>query len=147
MAFKVLISALATGVGNIQSVVRALDYAVASPKEIAVTSDADAVRRTDVLVVPGQGSFGAFASGIGRGLREAVLEHIERGKPYLGICLGLQILFEESDEAPGVRGLGVLPGRVRRLEPGTSDDGVPLALPHIGWNVAQPVSGRDADVA
>ncbi|HVJ90537.1 MAG TPA: imidazole glycerol phosphate synthase subunit HisH [Labilithrix sp.] len=131
------IVALATGHGNVRSVVRALERATSDtgPREITPTNDAETVRRADVLVVPGQGAFGAFAAALDGGLRETVLEHIRAGKPYLGICLGLQILFEESDEAPGARGLGVLQGRVRRLVPGLDGElGRPLPLPHIGWN-------------
>lgn len=133
------ISAIASGVGNIQSVLRALESTVPGTKDIAVTSDPGAVRLADVLVVPGQGSFGAFAASIDGELREALVEHIYAGKPYLGICLGLQILFEESDEAPGVRGLGVLRGRVGRLDVGREAD-APRPLPHIGWNRAEPTS-------
>lgn len=104
-----------------------------------MTRDPDRVRLADVLVVPGQGSFGAFAAALDeRGLREAVREKIAEGTPYLGICLGLQVLFESSAEAPGARGLGVFAGAVNRLAPGTDSDGRPLALPHIGWNLAEP---------
>jgi imidazole glycerol-phosphate synthase subunit HisH len=138
----VRIAALATGVGNLRSVVRALERAVQGSKEVFVTADPDVVRRSDVLVVPGQGSFGAFAAAIdGHGLREALLERIQAGTPYLGICLGLQILFESSDEAPGARGLGVLRGHVRKLDPGTEEGANGsslLPLPHIGWNWVTP---------
>jgi glutamine amidotransferase len=123
------IAALASGVGNVRSVLRALDCAIDKPKEIEASADPDVVRRADVLVVPGQGSFGAFAAALEGGLREALGERIAAGTPYLGICLGLQILFEESDEAPGARGLGVLKGRVERLRAPT--------LPHMGWNRAE----------
>jgi glutamine amidotransferase len=95
-----------------------------------------------VLVVPGQGSFGAFAAALDGGLREALVEQIRAGTPYLGICLGLQILFDEGDEAAGARGLGVLRGRVRRLDPGREPGfpARPRPLPHIGWNRAAPSS-------
>jgi len=130
------IAALATGVGNVRSVVRALERSIqarpAGSWDIIMTAEADEVRRADVLVVPGQGSFGAFAEALDRaGLRAAILEKVRAGTPYLGICLGLQILFDESDEAPGARGLGILGGRVRRLAPGAE------ALPHMGWNRAE----------
>ena len=123
--------ALATGVGNVRSVVRALEK---SASQVVTTADPEEVRRADVLVVPGQGSFGAFANALDGGLREVVLERIRAGTPYLGICLGLQILFEDSDEAPGAQGLAVFPGSVRRLEPGNE------ALPHMGWNRAERVT-------
>ena len=135
---------LATGVGNVRSVLRALDRAThgVAGKEILMSSEAAVVRSADVLVVPGQGSFGAFAATVQGELREALLEKIRSGTPYLGICLGLQILFEEGDEAPGTKGLGVLRGRVRRLEPGVdAEAGRPYALPHIGWNRAELVRG------
>lgn len=125
------IAALATGVGNVRSVLRALERSVTVPKQIIATADPDEVRRADVLVVPGQGSFGAFAAALDAGLRDVIREKIRGGTPYLGICLGLQILFAESDEAPGAEGLGVFAGRVARLAPG------PAALPHMGWNRAE----------
>lgn len=145
---RMRIAAISTGVGNVRSVLRALDHAVPGAKEITATADPDVVRHADVLVVPGQGSFGAFAAALGGGLREVLVERIERGTPYLGICLGLQILFEESDEAPEARGLAVLRGRVRRLEPGLepprTEDGDapprPRPLPHVGWNRAVPAT-------
>ena len=115
------------GVGNVRSVVRAIAR-VSPAAEIQVTGDPDALRRADRIVVPGQGSFGAFAKAIHGGLGEALAESIRRGTPYLGICLGLQVLFEESEEAPGERGLGIYRGRVKRIVAGD------LALPHIGWN-------------
>jgi glutamine amidotransferase len=121
------------GVGNVRSVVRAVERAAGA--SVVVTTDPDAVRRADVLVVPGQGAFGSFARAMEGGLGEALLDTIRRGTPYLGICLGLQVLFESSDEAPGARGLAVLGGRVRRLEPGDRP------LPHIGWNTALPTPG------
>lgn len=125
------IAALATGIGNVRSVVRALERCVPDARSIVTTSDPDEVRAADVLVVPGQGSFGAFAHALdANALREAVHETIRAGTPYLGICLGLQVLFEESDEAPGAQGLGVLRGRVRRLSPASGP------LPHMGWNRA-----------
>lgn len=125
--------ALATGVGNVRSVVRALEKSAAN---VTTTADPDEVRRADVLVVPGQGSFGAFAAALESGLREALLDRIRAGAPYLGICLGLQILFESSDEAPGAKGLGIFSGHVHRLEPGAE------ALPHMGWNRAELVPSR-----
>lgn len=137
------IAALRTGVGNVRSVVRALERAAAGcARAIAVTADPDELRRADVLVAPGQGSFGAFAAALDTGLREVLRERIAAGTPYLGICLGLQILFDESDEAPGARGLGVLRGRVRRLAPGIDPaSGRERALPHVGWNRAEPAHG------
>jgi imidazole glycerol-phosphate synthase subunit HisH len=130
---------LATGVGNVRSVRQALDHTTAhlEARSIATTADPDTVRRADVLVVPGQGSFGAFAAALDSGLREALRERIAAGVPYLGICLGLQVLFEQSEEAPDARGLGILGGHVRRLTPGLDPETQrPFPLPHVGWNSA-----------
>jgi glutamine amidotransferase len=115
------------GVGNVRSVVRAVSR-VATSAEVVVTADPDAIRTADKIVVPGQGSFGAFAKAMHGGLGAALAESIAKGTPYLGICLGLQVLFDESEEAPGEKGLGVYRGRVKRIAAGE------LALPHIGWN-------------
>ena len=141
---------LATGVGNVRSVLRALDRATSGigKKEIVTSAEPDVARTADVLVMPGQGSFGAFAAAVDGGLREALLEKVRAGTPYLGICLGLQILFEESDEEPGAKGLGILRGRVQRLAPGTDPElGRELALPHIGWNRAEVASSETSIVA
>jgi glutamine amidotransferase len=97
------------------------------------------VRRADAVVVPGQGAFGDCARALAAsGLGEAVLEKIRAGAPYLGICLGLQVLFSSSAEAPGCAGLGVLEGEVVRLAPGTDElTGAPLKVPHVGWNTVE----------
>lgn len=117
------------GVGNVRSVVRAVAR-VAPSADIVVTKDPDAVRSADRIVVPGQGSFGAFAKAMhdGTGLDDALKEAIGKGTPYLGICLGLQVLFESSEEAPGERGLAIYEGDVQRLRADA------LPLPHVGWN-------------
>jgi imidazole glycerol-phosphate synthase subunit HisH len=125
--------------GNLRSVERALARAGGRP---VVTRDPDVVRRADKIVVPGQGAFGVFMRGLAeRGLGGALREAIASGRPYLGICLGLQVLFEESEETYGEgggaeagavlpAGLGVLPGRVVRLRPPSPAQKVP----HMGWN-------------
>jgi glutamine amidotransferase len=130
------------GSGNLRSVEKALG---AVGCEAVVTADAEIVARADRLVVPGQGAFGACAAGLDRGggaLRAAVLEVIGSGRPFLGICIGMQLLFESSEESPEARGLGILPGRVRRFaeRPG-------LKIPHMGWNLTRrgPASGRALD--
>jgi glutamine amidotransferase len=114
--------------GNLRSVERALAKVGA---EVVVTRDADVVRRADKIVMPGQGAFGVFMRGlVERGLGEAVREAIASGRPYLGICLGMQVLFESSEEQGPVAGLGVIAGHVVRLVPGSPA----LKVPHIGWN-------------
>jgi glutamine amidotransferase len=121
-----------TGSGNLRSVEKALTVAGGDAR---VTSDPDAVRAADKVVVPGQGAFGGCIAGLDReggALREAVLEGIGSGKPYFGICLGLQVLLEGSEEEPGCAGLGVIPGRVLRFRPAP-----PLKIPHMGWNDCQ----------
>ncbi|HEY8074511.1 MAG TPA: imidazole glycerol phosphate synthase subunit HisH [Labilithrix sp.] len=115
------------GASNVRSVVRAVEKAAGAAP--IVTAEPDVVRSADVVVVPGQGAFGPFARAIEGGLGEALVETIRAGRPYLGICLGLQVLFETSEEAPGAKGLGILRGHVRRLRPGAG-----MPLPHIGWN-------------
>jgi imidazole glycerol-phosphate synthase subunit HisH len=133
------VAVLATGVGNVRSVLRALGSVVDREAEIIATADPELVRRADVLVVPGQGSFGAFTAALSSGLDQVLIERIRAGTPYLGICLGLQILFEASEEAPGARGLAILPGRVHRLAPGIDEATKrQRPLPHVGWNLAAP---------
>ena len=120
------------GAGNLGSVARALGRAGADP---FLTSDPQRVAAARRLVLPGDGHFGeAMAALRQRGLEEPVRRAAERGAWLLGICVGLQMLFEESEEAPGVSGLGLLPGRVRRF------DGA-LRVPHIGWNQLEDIGG------
>jgi len=118
-----------TGSGNLRSVEKAL---VRAGGDVVVTSEADVLAAADKLVVPGQGAFGACMAGLNAGggaLAEAVRQAIDSGKPYLGICLGLQVLFEGSEEDATCRGLGILPGQVRRFAPRPA-----LKIPHMGWN-------------
>ena len=113
------------GIGNLGSVSKGLRRAGA---EVQLTGDPEALRRADALVLPGDGAFGAAMTEIdSRGLTAVLREAVERGTPLLGICIGMQLLFEESEEHGRHRGLGILPGRVRRF------DG-DLAVPHMGWN-------------
>lgn len=134
------------GFGNVRSVVRAVEHAVdASGRsgDVLVTRSSAVVAGADFVIVPGQGSFGEFARAIQGGLSDALREHIGRGRPYLGICLGMQVLFESSEEAPGAAGLGIFAGQVVRLAPGLdAATGRPHPLPHIGWNAVES-PGRD----
>jgi glutamine amidotransferase len=136
------------GHGNLRSVERALVRAAASASpaqsvEIRVTNDPDAVRAADKIVMPGQGAFGDCARALGGGLGEVARERIAAGVPYLGICLGLQVLFASSEEAPGCAGLGVFEGDVARLADGVdATTGGALKIPHVGWNVAEPGEAR-----
>jgi len=114
--------------GNLRSVERALAHVGG---DVVVTRDANVVRRADKIVVPGQGAFGVFMRElVARDLGPALREVIASGRPYLGICLGMQILFDDSEEQGPVAGLGVIAGRVLRLR----IDDPRLKVPHIGWN-------------
>lgn len=126
------------GMGNLRSVERALRAAWGEGPVLTVTPDPGAVRESDAVVVPGQGAFGDCSVALqreGGALARALVEHIARGRPYVGICLGLQVLFEGSEEAPGRGGLGVFRGQVRRFREGLRDaDGALVKVPHMGWN-------------
>ena len=125
-----------TGLGNVRSVVRALEKASSRAKAV-VTSDADAIARADALVVPGQGAFRDCAASLSKnGLGEAIKSSIAKGTNYLGICLGMQTLFETSEEAPGCAGLAIFPGTVVKLRGGAG-----LKIPHVGWNTVDPARG------
>lgn len=120
------------GAGNLRSVAKALERAQFS---VDVTSEPEVVRRADGVVLPGVGAF-ANALRVLRagGLEDAIRETVASGRrPYLGICLGLQLLFDEGDEHGVTRGLGLLAGRVERF-PEHDVDGRLLRVPHIGWN-------------
>ena len=127
------------GLGNLASVERALIQVGAGVK---VTSDADAVAKARTVVFPGQGAFGAETQAIIDGaMGEALRMVIQRGDPLLGICLGMQLLFEGSDENDGQQGLAVLPGFCRRFPENmqaNGDDGRRLKIPHTGWNSVEP---------
>jgi glutamine amidotransferase len=133
-------------IGNVRSVERALLEASkragrGGRDHVELTSDPARVATADKLVVPGQGGFGDCARALSGDLGQAVRAHIEAQRPYLGICLGLQILFPSSQEAPGCAGLGVIAGEVVKLGSGVDTvTGAPLKIPHTGWNVAQPSS-------
>ncbi len=122
------------GMGNLRSVSKALEH-VAPRARVEVTSDPAAVVRSDRVVFPGQGAMpDCMREMDGRGLRQAVLE-AARSKPFLGVCIGLQMLFDSSEEGDAT-GLGVLPGRVRRFPPQAmrGEGGAKLKVPHMGWN-------------
>ena len=115
------------GAGNLSSVKKALDYLGA---ESEITQDKSKILSASHVILPGVGSFGdAMNSMEERGLVETVKRAAVSGKPFLGICLGLQLLFESSDESVGVEGLGLLNGRIVEIP---KDKG--LKVPHIGWN-------------
>jgi glutamine amidotransferase len=121
-----------TGMGNVRSVMHALERAGATPTH---SRDHRVITSADRIVVPGQGHFGDCARAFDGALGDAVRAFLATGRPYLGICLGMQILFESSEEAPGLPGLGVLRGTVRRFAPDMREpSGAHLKVPHMGWS-------------
>lgn len=122
--------------GNIKSVEKAVS---ALGGEAVVTRDGETILAADHVILPGVGAFGEAMEKIhSYRLLEVIGKVVEKGTPFLGICLGLQLLFESSEESEGIDGLGILPGRIVRLP---DDQG--LKIPHIGWNsLAFPNAGR-----
>ena len=117
-----------TSMGNLRSVARALEREGAA---VTLSADPEAVLAADRVVVPGQGHFRDCAKALEGGLGEALRAHVDAGKPYLGICLGMQILFERSEEAEGARGLGLFAGAVRRFPADLrGEDGRARKIPH-----------------
>ncbi len=126
-----MIAVVDYGAGNLRSVAKALESLGA---DVSVCGEPDAIRSAEKIILPGVGAFGRAMKNLkGKKLDGALLESIERGKPFLGICLGLQLLFESSEEDPDAAGLSVLPGRVVRLRPD-------MKVPHLGWNQVRQVS-------
>lgn len=121
-----MIAVIDYGVGNLFSVEKAL---AALGAEVRVTSDAAEIATADKIVLPGVGAFGDCMKNLtATGLIPTIRTCVAKGTPLLGICVGLQILFEGSEESPGVAGLGLLKGMVRKIQaPG-------LKVPHMGWN-------------
>ena len=113
--------------GNIKSVEKALQYL---GQETVVSRDPQVLLKADKVILPGVGSFGDAMENLKKyGLVPVIHEIVEKGMPFLGICLGLQLLFESSDETPGVEGLGILKGKILRIPPSPG-----LKIPHMGWN-------------
>ena len=122
-----MISIVDYDAGNIKSVEKALHFL---GREALVTGDSEEILRADKVILPGVGAFGDAMDTIrGRGLDKVLRKVAENGTPFLGICLGLQLLFERSDEAPGAEGLGILKGEILRIP---EKEG--LKIPHMGWN-------------
>lgn len=122
-----MIAILDYGAGNIESVRKALRHIGC---DCTVTRDRDVILKADSAVLPGVGSFGDTADSLDRfGLREAAVDFIRSGKPFLGICLGLQLLFPSSEESPGAQGLGIFEGSISKIPAAEG-----LKIPHMGWN-------------
>ncbi len=132
------------GMGNLRSVVKAIEH-VAPQAEVRLTSDAAEIARAERVVFPGQGAIGGCMTALDDlHLRDA-LQAAMRDKPFLGICLGLQALFEFSEEGGGTRGLAVLRGSVPRFPTERMRDphsGRPLKVPHMGWNRVEQVKAH-----
>jgi len=126
-----MIAVVDYGMGNLRSVAKALERVGG---EVVVTADHALIDAANAVVLPGVGAFGRCMENLlAAGLEEPVRKAARSGKPFLGICVGMQILFEESEEFGPVRGLGILPGRVRRFVP---HEGA-RKIPHMGWNSLQ----------
>lgn len=122
--------------GNVKSVEKALQFL---GEEVIITRDKDQILSADKVILPGVGAFGDAMDKLhSYELVDVIKEVISKNKPFLGICLGLQLLFDSSEESPGVQGLGILPGRIIRIP---EENG--FKVPHIGWNsLKYPNKGR-----
>jgi glutamine amidotransferase len=121
------------GMGNLRSVQKALEHLGV---ETHLTSDPADLRVADAVILPGVGAFGAAMQRLNEsGITPALQRTLEQGKPFLGICLGLQLLFESSSESPGVQGLSILKGRVVGFR---EIPNFPLRVPHMGWSRLRP---------
>lgn len=122
-----MIAIIDYGAGNIQSVSKALARIGC---DCFVTRDKDEILKADSAVLPGVGSFGDTVDSLNKyGIKDAIREYIASGKPFLGICLGMQLLFPASEESPGAAGLGIYDGSISRIPNGEG-----LKIPHMGWN-------------
>ena len=124
------VAVLDYGVGNLHSIRKALEHAGAAPR---LVNDTKAILDAPAIVLPGVGAFGDAAEKLAP-YKEALFAALDAGKPLLGVCLGMQLLFDESDESPGAKGLGYIHGAVRRLHH--------PKLPQIGWNTLAAVDGE-----
>lgn len=131
---KIMVAVIDYGAGNIYSVLNRLKSVGA---ECALTCDKRVMERADGLVLPGVGAFGYAADMLqGLGLNSFIKEQALNGKPLLGICLGMQLLFNSSEESVGAEGLGLIDGKVTRIKSGA------LKIPHIGWTSLENTCGR-----
>ena len=113
--------------GNLKSVEKAL---VSLGEEVLVSRDSSEILQADKVILPGVGSFGDAMNNLDKfGLVDTIKKVTGNGTPFLGICLGLQLLFKESEETPGVEGIGILKGKILRIPPAEG-----LKIPHMGWN-------------
>ena len=131
-----MIALIDYGAGNVRSVHKALATVGA---DVTLTQVPDPIADAEKVVLPGVGAFGDCISSLRRaGLVEAIHQAVEQGKPFLGICVGMQVLFEEGEEMGRHAGLGLLPGRVVRFSQDIVTQG--MKIPHTGWNQIEPVA-------
>ncbi len=122
-----MIALIDYGAGNIKSVEKALQML---GEEVLLTGDGEKIKKADGVILPGVGAFGHAMENLRRRELIPVIEEVvKKQTPFLGICLGLQLLFERSEESPGVKGLGILKGEIRKIPPKAE-----LKIPHMGWN-------------
>ena len=132
------VTVLDYGIGNQLNVLRALEHCGASVKVVQKASPEDV--HAERLVLPGVGAFGdGMAELRARGFDELVQRFVQTGRPFLGICVGMQVMFDASEEMGEHRGLGLLAGRVRPV-PAAGADGSPHRIPHIGWRPLRPAA-------
>ncbi len=125
-----LIAILDYDAGNIKSVEKAMQLL---GQEVEITREKETILQADKVILPGVGAFGDAMGKLRQyGLEEVIREVVEKGTPFLGICLGLQLMFERSDESPGVKGLGILKGEILRIP-----ETLGLKIPHMGWNTLE----------
>ena len=121
--------------GNLHSVYKAVKFIGAN---VDITSDPDVIEKSDAVILPGVGAFGAVMDSINKSnLKETIIKEAKSGKPFLGICVGMQVLFEEGEENPEVEGLGIFKGKVVKFKKAKR-------IPHIGWNDSIPVEALHA---
>lgn len=123
-----MIAIIDYGAGNIQSVFKALNFIGA---DCIVTNDKEEIINADGAILPGVGSFGDTVNTMeSYGIKDTIIEYTKTGKPFLGICLGLQLLFPESEESQGVKGLSLFEGTIKKIP----NQNGKLKIPHMGWN-------------
>ncbi len=123
------------GMGNLRSVAKALEHVVSEDTEVIVTSDESVVANSDHVICPGQGAAEDCMSQLQRyGMDKAVITAIDQGVPFLGICMGLQVLLESSEENGGTHCLGIVSGSVHGFPSSLNESAKRLKIPHMGWN-------------
>ena len=138
------VTVLDYGIGNQLNVLRALEHCGAAVKVVQAGSASEL--EADRMVLPGVGAFGdAMAELRARGFDDLVKRFVETGRPFLGICIGMQVMFEGSEEMGQHEGLALLPGQVRPV-PATGVDGRPHRIPHIGWRPLEPAAGWEGTI-